>query len=289
MRRLGFSARLAGLTAALLLLVCGSASAKSITFADLSNNDPTYNMAAIKRAGHPAVVLKVNQGIGFLDHTFYYMAIAAKRAGLCVGGYDFDQEYTAAETYAFIARLHAAGIYRNTRCTLPPTLDVEFGIASRAGLEHQLAVLFREYGRAQIYSGAWYWLPHFGCWVPPKVHLWLSGYPFAPTLCGMQQWQYVIHQYTDHGFNGVFSSDMNVWRGSSASFPAYVQAGSPATLRTRLINDRKRRAKLHSLLAKRQCRTIHGPKAYRACPVWARHGQEVIADEKKLKHRLGIR
>jgi hypothetical protein len=289
--------RIAILAALLTFAVTATASA-SVTYPDLSNNDPTYNMAAIKRAGHPAVVLKVNQGVGFLDSTFYYMAIAAKRVGVCVGGYDFVQEYTAAEAYVLIERLHAAGIYRNTPCTLPPTLDVEFGVPSQPGLEHMIAVLMREFGRVQIYTGAWYWAPHFGCWVPAQVHLWLSGYPFAPTLCGMQGWQYVVQQYADNGFNGVFSSDMNVWRGSDASFKAFAQITPPGMTaaqrraqRTRSLHaHRKLRAQLHGLIEKHHCR--HGsanPHSYHtACGRWLRHGRQEVAIIHRYE-REGIR
>lgn len=274
--------RLLGIIVGLLLALTGTASAT--TYPDLSNNDPTYNMAAIKAHGHPAVVLKVNQGVGFLDSTFYYMATAAKHAGLCVGGYDFVQEYTAAEAYTFVNRLHAAGIYRGTSCTLPPTLDVEFGVPSQAGLEHMVAVLVREYGRVQIYTGQWYWAPHFGCWVPPQAHLWLSGYPYASTLCGTRAWQYVVHQYADNAFNGVFSSDMNAWLGSDPGFKAFAQT-SPAVaaraVKLRVLyhlyrvrnSERAEILRIRRLLARYRCYPPHRAQRGGRCETWKRQGE----------------
>jgi hypothetical protein len=275
------------------LVRAASVSGQGITWPDLSNNDPTYNMAAIKRHGHPAVVLKVNQGVGFLDSTFYYMAKAAQKAGLAVGGYDFDQEYTAAEAYAFVGRMHAAGITRYSARKVPPTLDIEFGVPSRAGVEHQLAVLFREYGRAQIYTGAWYWIPHFACWVPAGVSFWLSGYPTASILCGLQPYRFQTHQFTDHGFNGVFFSDMNRWRGSAASFASFVQTPKPgptkAQLRASLRLHRGLRAQLHKLIERHRCRPgQHArPRTYHTvCGRWIRHGGQEIAVIHRLERQL---
>jgi predicted small lipoprotein YifL len=269
-----------------------SVSGQGITWPDLSNNDPTYNMAAIRRHGHPAVVLKVNQGVGFLDGTFYYMAKAAQRAGLAVGGYDFDQEYTAAEAYAFVGRLHAAGITRYSARKVPPTLDIEFGVPSRSGVEHQLAVLVREYGRAQIYTGGWYWLPHFGCWWPRGVPAWLSGYPTASVFCGLSQSLFNQHQFTDHGFNGVFFSDMSRWLGSAASFASYTQAvagPSKAQLRASLRLHRERRLALHRLIERHHCRPgQHAtPRTYHTvCGRWLKHGGQEVAVIHRLERQL---
>lgn len=261
------SGRIAALTAVFSLVLAGSASA-SITFPDFSNNDPCYCAAALKAHGHAGEIDKVNQGVGFIDRTFSRMAADAKAHGLSVGGYDFDQEYTAREAYTFVERLKASGITRSATRTFPPTLDVEFGVPSRAGLEHQLAVLFRVYGRAQIYTGAWYWLPHFGCWIPPKVTFWLSGYPTASILCGLPESRWVAHQYTDHGFNGAFSSDMSRWLGSTAGFKGFVQAKSK-----QITAAQVKAAKTASLHAhERERRELHGDIERHQC----RKGQHVI-------------
>jgi hypothetical protein len=273
-----------------------SARSGGITYPDRSNNNPTYNMAAVKRAGHPAVVLKVNQGVVFLDHTFYYMALAAKRAGVCVGGYDFDQEYTAAEVYAFIARLHAAGIYRNTQCTLPPTLDVEFGAFNAAGLQHQIDILQRTFGRVNIYTGCWYLTPHLGARWFSGVSAWISGYPFASACPGIPAFRFSQHQYTDHGYDGVGFTDMTRWLGTAKGWAAFTQAGpSQAQIRAEkarsLHAHEHLRAVLHRLIDRHRCRPgQHAtPRSYhRVCGRWLREGQAAIKVINRYR-REGIR
>lgn len=261
--------------------------ASGITYPDFSNNDPCYCAAVLKAHGHPGEIDKANQGIGFTDSTFIRMAKDARAHGVAVGGYDFDQEYTAAETYKFVKQLRAAGIYRSTPNTFPPTLDVEYGAANRAGLEHQLVVLFREYGRAQIYTGSWYWLPHFGCWVPAHVAFWLSGYPVASLLCGLPGSMWVEHQFTDHGYNGAGYSDMTVWRGSQASFNAFVHV--PLKPRNRHAEHERLKAldkKRHGIrihLLKAGCR-VREPRP--ACRPLFKHGHDVNHEIGPLFARL---
>lgn len=267
-----------------------SASAGGLTFPDFSNNDPCYCGAQLKAHGHAGEIDKANQGTGFLDRTFAPMVKDAYAHGLAVGGYDFDQLYTADETYTFVRQLEAAGIHKNTPRTFPPTLDVEFGLASRTGLEHQLAVLFRTYGRAQIYTGAWYWLPHFGCWTPPHVTFWLSGYPIASLLCSLSPSLWLSHQFTDHGYTGAGAvpfADMSVFRGTSSQWASYVRAGKPKPTKRQLeeklwhlyrvrAGEKAHIAKLSKLMTKHGCRPPHHatPKSYhrRACPTWKAEG-----------------
>lgn len=262
-------------------------------FPDLSNNDPTYDMGAIRRFGNQGVILKTNQGTGFIDSTFAGMAHAAKAVGLAVGGYDFDEVYTASEAYTFINRLHAAGIYRNTANTFPPTLDVEFGNFNREGLRHQIDILLREYGRVQIYTGAWYIEPHLGCAWPSGVPGWISGYPNASAPCGLPGFNFKEHQYTDRGFNGVFSSDMSIWRFSQSSFDAFVHKTTPPppkpskkAIEAKLHQERHYIVQIQNLLTRHRCRTIHGKRAYRACPVWAQHGQQAHKRAKAFESQL---
>lgn len=280
----------------LLKAKASSTGSGGITYPDRSNNDPTYNMAAIKRAGHPAIVLKVNQGVGFLDSTFYYAAKAAKRAGVCVGGYDFDQEYTAAEAYTFIARLHAAGIDRSTPCTLPPTLDVEYGAFSASGLEHQIDILMRTYGRVNIYTGCWYITGHLGARWFANVSAWISGYPFASACPGIPGSRFSQHQYTDHGYDGVGFVDMTEWRGSSAAFKSFTQTGpTPGQIRAAKVRALRKqealRRELHGDIQRHDCRPgQHAtPRSYHTvCGRWLREGNAAIAVIARY-HREGVR
>lgn len=272
-----------------------------ITYPDFSNNDPCYCAGALKAHGRAGEIDKANQGTGFIDRTFVPMVTEAHRLGLAVGGYDFDQEYTAQETYAFIGRLHAAGIYRNTPRTFPPTLDVEFGSASIEGLKHQVAVLKREYGRVQIYTGAWYWLPHFGCWVPPGVSFWLSGYPIAQLLCGLKAVNWQAHQFTDHGYTGASQvpfADLSLYIGRS--FAQFIQATkSPAQIKAAKVRSLRAheqlRAELHGDIDRHHCRLTpptrghaRPPSYHTVCGRWLREGRTATAVINRY-HREGIR
>jgi hypothetical protein len=266
------------------------------TYPDLSNNDPCVCAATLKAHGHPAEVDKANQGVGFLDGTFYRMVVDAKAHGLAVGGYDFDSEYTTGEAYAFVGQLHRAGIWRNTPNTLPPTLDVEYGNASRAGIERQLSVLRQQFGRVQIYTGGWYWLPTLGCWWPKGVQAWLSGYPSASVFCGLPESLFAVHQYTDHGYNGASFSDMNVWRGSPASWAAFIHKPVAQPSRAQrlalLKSDQAAVLKLSKLLDRHHCR--HGsaqPHSFHTlCSArWKPRGDLLHKQIVQLQHELGIK
>lgn len=269
-------------------------------FPDFSNNDPCYCAATLKAHGIKGEIDKANQGTRFIDSTFAGMVADAKLHKLPVGGYDFDELYTAKEAYTFIERLRAVGINRNTVRTFPPTLDVEYGNANRAGLEHQLAVLFRVYGRAQIYTGSFYWEEHFGCWKPPKVTFWIAGYPTARTPCGVPSTSWYAHQYTDHGYNGAGFADLSYFRGTASLFSHYTQALpvqlNVAGLRASLLAHQKERAVLHADIDTRQCR--HGQhnlprypvrlrlRYHTLCGRWIARGKVVIKVEKRIEREL---
>lgn len=297
--------RAIGLAAVLFAL--GATGASAATYPDFSNNDPCYCAAQLKAHGHVGEIDKVNQGVGFIDSTFGRMIADAKAHGLVVGGYDFDQDYTAAEAYTFVAGLHRAGIYRGTPRTFPPTLDVEFGLPSKSGLEHQLAVLFREYGRAQIYTGPWYWLPHFGCWIPQGVTFWLSGYPVVSPFCGLNGNPFKVnaHQYTDHGATGASQvpyADVTRYLGSS--FARFSQSGQTQAqlraLKVRSLHSHEaNRRVLHRLVDQHHCRrgqhtTPRQPIRLRhiyhdrLCPRWVKHGKQDVAVIARYR-REGIR
>lgn len=232
--------------------------AGGITFSDRSNNDPTTNMAAIRAHGHPALYAKVVQGLGFVDGWFLPQVRSARAAGLAVGGYDFVSTYSTAEAFFFANRLRLAGVTRASARTLPPVLDIEYASASRAGVQAMVNLLHRAYGRVAIYTGAWYWGPHLGCWWPKGAYGWISGYPSAPLPCGMPSSAFVIHQYTDHGFDGAGYADMNLWLGSPAAWRTFSHTATPKRvlerqLRAQLVWRRHLRRVLHA----HRCRTAH--------------------------------
>jgi hypothetical protein len=194
-------------------------------FPDRSNNDPCYCGQAIRAQGQVGLVVKANQGTGFVDSTAVGMVQSARGAGLAVGMYDFDQDYTVAEAQVFVSRLHAAGIWPWSTNTFPAYLDVEFGSFSYSGLRAQVSYLRSQGYRVGIYTGDWYWGPHAGCQWPAGVSAWLSGYPNAPVPCGEGSRDpatgYNVHQFTSTPI------DLNVYLGSRAQFQTFVHASVP--------------------------------------------------------------
>lgn len=277
-----------------------------ITYPDRSNNDPVTSagMRAIAAHGHPGIVLKANQGTRFVDSTFVPMARAAKAAHICVGGYDFDEIYTVSEVETFRDRLHAAGIFRNTPCTFPPTLDVEFGAFNLAGLERQIAFLKREFGRVKLYTGEWYIGPRVACQslfnLARKLTFWLSGYPIAPVPCGTAS-SYLEHQYTDQGFDGAGPADMTTFLGTRAAFTKFAQKGltkaqQHAANVSALKHAKAKRAELHRDIEAHLCRkgqhnlprTPHRLrlKYHKLCGRWIKRGGVEIATIHRLEKAL---
>lgn len=187
-------------------------------YPDRSNNDPCYCGTAIKAAGQTGLIVKANQGAGYIDPTAAGMVASARAAGLAVGEYDFDQDYTIAEARVFEARLKAAGIQPNTLNAFPAYFDVEYGSFSYTGLVAQIRYLQGQGYRVGIYTGDWYWGPHAGCRWPAGISAWLSGYPNAIMPCGLPGQLYRAHQFTDT------PSDLTVFLGSRAQFEAFVLA-----------------------------------------------------------------
>lgn len=190
-------------------------------FEDLSNNDPCNCGPAIRAHGMSGLIVKANQGVGFIDWTAVPMVQSARAAGLAVGMYDFDQDYTVAEAQVFVARARAAGILPNTPNTFPLYLDVEYGNFNYGGLIAQIAYIRSQGYRVGIYTGDWYWGPHAGCQWPAGVTAWLSGYPSAIVPCGLPGLLFQAHQYTSTPV------DISVFLGSTSQFTAFVASAPP--------------------------------------------------------------
>jgi hypothetical protein len=188
-------------------------------YQDRSNNNPCYCGALIRNEGYRGLIAKSNQG-GFIDQTAAGMIASARAAGLAVGLYDFDQNYTIAEAQLFVSRARAAGITPTGRNEFPLYFDVESGAFSLPGLRAQIAYVRSQGYRVGEYTGNWYWGPHAGCaWT--GVSAWLSGYPNAIIPCGLSLSLYLAHQFSD---NPV---DVTVYRGSLAQFEAFVNNLAP--------------------------------------------------------------
>lgn len=198
---------------------------------DLSNNDPCVCGAQLKAEGYVGLVAKANQGTGFLDSTEVPMIQSARAAGLAVGVYDFDQDYSIAEADALVRQAQAAGIFPNTPNTFPLTFDVEFGNFSYSGLLAQIAHVQKLGYRVNVYTGEWYWGPHAGCQWPAGITAWISGYPVASHVCGLPDSLWAIHQYSDTPVDldilGSGSGGLFLANGTAAQLAAYVAGGPP--------------------------------------------------------------
>lgn len=94
-----------------------------LTLLDLSNNNPSPDFKAVRKAGAFGVLLKVSESTTFTDQTWQARSHAARDAGLHVGGYHFARPHIGSapqEAQYFCARLGKVG-----RRDLHPALDLE--------------------------------------------------------------------------------------------------------------------------------------------------------------------
>jgi glycosyl hydrolase family 25 len=221
-----------------------AAAAPTTRYADASNNNPCDCGPAIKAAGNSGLIVKINQGTGYVDPTAKAMIASARAAGLAVGGYDFQQDYSVAEAVTFSNAAKADGLTPAGRSEFPLTLDVEFGAFSYSGLLAEIAYLHGQGWRVDIYTGGWYWSPHAGAVWPTGIPAWLSGYPDAPLFAGLPPILYFNHQYTDRGLiaAGHFG-DLSVFTPTSESFAVFTNVApkpKPAPKPTPIASTSKR-------------------------------------------------
>jgi GH25 family lysozyme M1 (1,4-beta-N-acetylmuramidase) len=179
---------------------------------DLSNNnaDP-IDWHALKRAGVFGALLKVSEGLGFVDGTWPERAHAARAAGLHVGGYHFARPGGSPLQQArlFVAHLGTVG-----RRDLHPALDLE---TNDGGLtQAQLFQWARGFGdEVHRLTGSrvlWYTYPAFLAplhWQRPLGNgagLWIAAYgPNDGTDHGLagfnlSPWSHAVaHQFTSVG------------------------------------------------------------------------------------------
>lgn len=94
-----------------------------VTLLDLSNNNATPDYHKVKRAGCFGVLQKVSEGLTFSDATYHARTIAARAAGLHVGGYHFAHPHPG--TAVAEAQYFCALLGKVERRDLYPALDLE--------------------------------------------------------------------------------------------------------------------------------------------------------------------
>lgn len=230
-------------------------------FVDLSNNDPVYGAGAyraMRARGYVGVDVKVNQA-SYIDRTAAGMLSSARATGMRVGGYDFADNTSGTgpvtEANIFVGRLRALGICGG-RGAIPPTGDFEYGQITPSYVNQWVAVVRRACGRVQIYTGAWYWNVHVGCYWPQGVAGWVSAYassvqPYLP--CGIGQ-NLLEWQFSDHAFNGANTSDASVYLHGPASWDRYTNAGPPPKPKPRPLTPAQKRRLAHLIGARQRLR-----------------------------------
>jgi len=265
--------------------------AGALRICDLSNNDPVYRFAPMRRYGVVGCWFKGLEGLGFTDGTAHGMIASARAAGVTPGMYDFVRTYSAAEAYRFVALAKANGVC-GSKGTLPPALDIEAGNAYRSGVANMVQIVKRSCGRVSIYTGLWYWTPYLGRYWPQGVASWISGYP---SIIGSANYARVdVHQFTDHGFNGVISADLSSYCCGPGGYAALIggQAKPKPVTKHEILVRRRRRlqqdyTRRHAIVASK---AAHGCKRHplrTPCKPLRSRQHKVNLDIARL-HRLGV-
>lgn len=215
---------------------------------DLSNNDPVLSrsgQAAI--AAHNAFEIdKLNESTGFIDSTAYTMLTLAHAFGIVTGGYDFLHVCISdppSEARVFVQREQAIGLIQNG--TFPGTGDAEYPPSPqcnvRVWIQSWINTVYSLTHRwPMIYTGAWWWNPHVGCWWPAHALAWVSGYTGSvssvPRPCG--QGHIDLWQASDAGYNGAIHGDLSYWLDGTTAFASATHIGPvgppPALTRSRI-------------------------------------------------------
>ncbi len=181
----------------------------SLLLVDLSNNNPTPDFDALRRAGVWGLWHKVTEGESFKDVEWPRRATLARRAGLHVGGYHFARptlDDGATQAHAFLRWLGPLA-----RRDLRPVLDLENSSQLDAG---ELARWVRSFNEVVVnvlgVGPLLYSSPYFianrlrGLREPLGYGLWLAEYGpddgrEHPAHVPAPWRRCVAHQYTSHG------------------------------------------------------------------------------------------
>lgn len=163
-----------------------------IKIIDVSNNNGRVDFAAARRAGAVGVYLKVTEGTGFVDGTYLANRVAAKKAGLLVGGYHFAHpaDNPTAEAAFFLAHL----VYEPG--DLIPMLDLERSAAPKPeGVVKPYAeavahAVKARHGHCGLYCGSYFIQAHN--LADLGLPRWIPSYGAKPKL-----YSYVAWQFTD--------------------------------------------------------------------------------------------
>lgn len=232
-------------------------------FADVSSYQGAIDVAAYKRAGYSALMMKSSEGRTIKDGQFHrtWDLCASHRVEIRLAYHFAHPENNAPETEAreFLRNVFSAG----ARSTDLLVLDVEAprpGTLSQAHLREWITrfntFVKRYWGRPpMIYSGGWWWKPAVGDGWRPSVmrgyhHSAYTSNPYTNSPSALRPHQ-VAQQFTDgdagpnpHSMPGIGKCDVNRWlRGDWEDFKSFAR-GTEEYVQKFIVNRRNWRANL---------------------------------------------
>lgn len=165
-------------------------------------------VAYLRRLGvdQPFVIVKITQGVGYVNPFFAQDVAGFRAAGAAVAGYLMDEgnQDPAAEV----------AMYRRLVGNLPLTFDIELPDGNADYAAHARDLVAQD-GAGLAYLNQSEMQDGF----PTGAGLWLAEYNNRPSEVA---YPCLIHQYSDAGnVPGIGTVDLNVWLGTEAQFQLF--------------------------------------------------------------------
>jgi GH25 family lysozyme M1 (1,4-beta-N-acetylmuramidase) len=209
----------------------------AITGPDISHHQTSADFAAVARAGHQFVALKVTESTNYVDPTFSARRAAAHAAGLVVGLYHFARAGNAAGEAAWFLK-QLGQVQRGEFLVLDWEVPAADPVGwCRAWLE---AVRAATGIRALIYMNST--AERGSNWSPliADYGLWLAKYDGSQAQTAVTHWSALaMKQYTDKGtVPGVPGPcDVNVFYGTTDQLRAYGAGGDDMPTAKEIVDE----------------------------------------------------
>lgn len=170
-------------------------------FADLSDNNPSFDASAYVRAGHRLLGLKVSQGAAEEDPLWRARATAVRNSNLSVLLYHFADSTADAETQAahFVKCIRQWGRYDDRRDHVFVDEEQMSNLTDPVGFRKEFEAKVHSSGfrACGLYSDCGY-LEQYGEGLKPTAGgLWVAGYPDLTEGWWTEIWW--AHQYSQTG------------------------------------------------------------------------------------------
>jgi lysozyme len=188
-----------------------------------SNNHHPINWGALASylrglggGAQPFAIVKISQGIGYVNPYASEDIAAARAAGFAVGGYLMDQGNAAPVSEEAVFQAHSEGVPQFDDDELPEGLTTKAYIAHLDGLVAQDPAALNYLNQSEENEG-----------FPAGGGTWEANYNNQPGV--VHRSGVLIHQYTSSatvpGCSGLF--DLNVWLGTATAFNALFRLTPP--------------------------------------------------------------